>query len=60
MKVSICTDSQVGCTFIYIGIHTVVTILSTVDREIFMFKTIRVKIFCGVKFLRFRSIHEIF
>ena len=33
---------------------------STVDREIFMLKIIRMKNFRVVKFLRFRSIREIF
>ena len=32
----------------------------TVDWEIFMFKIIHVKIFCGVKLSQFRSVHEIF
>ena len=31
-----------------------------VDREIFTLKIICVKNFCGVKFLRFRSIREIY
>ena len=33
---------------------------STIDREIFMLKIIRMKNFRVVKFLRFRSIREIF
>ena len=33
---------------------------TTLDQEIFMLKRIRMNIFCGVKFLRFRSIREFF
>ena len=32
----------------------------TVDREIFTLKIICIIIFCGVKFLQFHLIHEIF
>ena len=35
-------------------------IITTVDREIFTLRIIRVKIFCGVKFLWFRLIRKIF
>ena len=34
------------------------TYIYIVDREIFMLQIIRVKIFCVVKFLRFRLIHD--
>ena len=45
------------------GMFTILSsdlIITTVDREIFTLRIIRVKIFRGVKFLWFRLIHKIF